>query len=157
MKKVTIKAPEGMVINQEAFDKGRIEFVPEKPKKRVWEDFGKVSGFYVANDSWVMELEEEDDFTSVSENRNIWPTKELAEASLALCQLLQWRKKIVGDWEPDWTDKDVWKFNITSENNFLVVCNVRYTSSPLSFQTREQASSFLEEFRELVEVARPLL
>lgn len=89
--------------------------------------------------------------------KNWCPSKEEAEAFLALTQLRQLRKAWVGDWEP-------------LSNRFLVVIfydiykkciNTNYgvigAPGPLSFPTREMAQDFLDCFIDLCETAKSLI
>lgn len=90
-------------------------------------------------------------------DRNVYVSKQEAEAFLALMQLRQLRKAWIGDWEP-------------SSNGFLGVIfydiykkciNTNYgvigAPGPLSFPTKEIAEEFLECFRDLCETAKILL
>lgn len=147
-----IKAPEGFVINEELYQKeGRIEFIPAN-KKRRWEDFGEIKGFYISTDSDIISRYGECSYL----DKNVWPTRELAEAALALSQLMQWRKKIVGDWEPDWRGRGTYKWCIVVSENVIEV-STWYTHAPLSFQKEKQAQDFLKEFGDLIQIAKPLL
>lgn len=87
---------------------------------------------------------------------NLLPNKKIAESMLALCQLIQLRNCYNGDWEPDWTD-DTRKHVIYSFNSEIVDGCAVSQSEILSFKNEELRDEFLENFRELIEVAKPLL
>lgn len=88
--------------------------------------------------------------------KNVLPNKETAEAFLALMQLVQIRDCYNEDWHPDWTD-NVIKYVIQC-NVDVIAKNVKYgEQSVLAFKTRELRDEFLENFRGLIEVAKPLI
>ena len=60
-------------------------------------------------------------------------------------------------WQPDWNDNRITKWTIEVSNNNLNVTNEISFSRPLYFKTELLAEKFLEEQRELLETAKPLL
>lgn len=90
------------------------------------------------------------------------PSLKDAEAHLALAQLHQLRDYYRQGWEPDWSDGEN-KYCIvysgrcsdTNSNYFITAytCNRTF----LSFQTKEIAKLFLENFRGLIEAAGDLV
>ena len=89
-------------------------------------------------------------------NKNTYPTKELAEASLALCQLLQWRDKVNEGWIPDWKD-DTEKFTLLVSKDKVVIwesINIHY---PLAFRTSAIRDEFMQDHKDLLEIAKPLI
>lgn len=89
-------------------------------------------------------------------DRNFCTSLQEAEAFLALIQLRQLRKVYVKDWEPDWDNNDP-KYCIICDINQFDILNFYHISGPLSFPTEELASQFLYNFKDLLEVAKPLL
>ena len=87
------------------------------------------------------------------DDKNWCTSKEEAEAFLALMQLRQLRKAWVGDWEI--TDQ-LYYCIFPSKTGIKVVshCNVLRS---LSFPTRDMAEDFLYCFKDLCEIAKPLL
>ena len=85
-----------------------------------------------------------------------YPSQELADAAEVLRRLLFLRDYYNDDWQPDWTDEKN-KFCIEVENGKprLEIWNDR--SRVLTFKSHEIAYNFLEEQRELLEIAKPLL
>lgn len=90
-------------------------------------------------------------------DKNMLPSKEAAEAHLALMQLHQLRDCYRQGWEPNWLDDD---------NKYCIVYNSVYNYSIsinkstrvfLSFQSREIAQLFLDNFRNLIEEAGDLI
>lgn len=82
---------------------------------------------------------------------------ETAEAFVALWKLLSYRKAWIGKWEPDWTNCDAKFVIITNNNNIEHSGYSFYVSSPMSFPTKEMRDEFYESFKDLLEVAKPLL
>lgn len=75
---------------------------------------------------------------------------------LALCQLIQLRDCYNEDWHPDWADNNI-KYVIQC-NVDVIAKNIKYgEQSVLAFKTREIRDEFLENFRNLIEVAKPLI
>lgn len=100
------------------------------------------------------------DLISVSANdKNIRPTRELAEACLAMSQLAQlrnetWRRD--GDWKPDWKDSNE-KFVIEICEDEIYKAWYLIVHQFLAFRTAEIRDEFLDKHRELIEKAKPLL
>ena len=90
-------------------------------------------------------------------DRNFCTSLKEAEAFLALMQLRQLRKAYVKDWEPDWTSDIGSKYCIEVNNNELLIHSWYYKSHTLSFPSRELAEHFLTNFKDLLEIAKPLL
>ena len=85
------------------------------------------------------------------------PSKEAAEQHLALMQLHQLRDCYRQGWEPNWLD-DGNKYCIVynSVYNYFISIN-KSTRVFLSFQSREIAQLFLDNFRNLIEEAGDLI
>lgn len=157
MKTINIDVPEGFVIDIENSDLKAGKVVLKRIKEELdWSEFGKVSGWYISSDMELCQatLAKPDEYS-----KDIYPTRRLAEASLALCQLLQWRNKVWledGDWTPDWENHSE-KYCIE-----VYLCKIRATSwsgysKVLSFRTPEIRDKFLRQHRELIEKAKELL
>ena len=97
--------------------------------------------------------------SSADHNKNTWLTKELAEASIALCQLIQWMTKpeYNGDWKPNWSDNSI-KYVIQCDNGFISRPSTYLkTQILLAFNEESKRDAFFEEFRDLIEIAKPLI
>jgi hypothetical protein len=127
----------------------------EKELPKSWDELGEIDGWYVDTYSEVI------DMNSVKTKRqydctNLFATKKQAEASIALAQLSQLMKVYNNGWVADWKsnkDKHVIYFN---EDNLIKSIN-NYNSRFLSFKDEKTRDLFLENFRELIETAKPLL
>ena len=88
--------------------------------------------------------------------KEIYPTKELSEAAEALRRLLFLRDYYNEGWQPDWEDEEE-KFSIqVCEGEFHTFESIE-CQRVVSFKTEEIRDKFLEEQRELLEIAKPLL
>ena len=87
------------------------------------------------------------------------PSEKLVDATMALLKLLFLRDYYNDGWQPDWKD-DTWKYVIFVKMGirceFLVDRKTSY-ARVLHFKSQEIAERFLEEQRELLEIAKPLL
>ena len=74
----------------------------------------------------------------------------------AFSKLLRLRKDWVGEWKPDWMSEDP-KFVIVIEKN-NIEDDLNYSiSNAMSFPTKEMRDEFIETFKDLLEIAKPLL
>lgn len=128
-----------------------IEEVKELPK--TWKELEEVDGYFVGINSSVSgKIISSTD----NENRNIFPTKEEAEASIALAQLCQLRDGYNEGWKPDWTD-DTYKYVVEFHREEACTTVYLAINRPLAFKTEELTKEFLNNFSDLIEKAKPLL
>ena len=152
-KELKIQVPEGYEIDRENSTFEKIVFkIKELPKS--WEDLMTVKGYCVSTYSKIEDCSEE--FYTYKENKNLFPTKEEAEACLALAQLCQLRDRYNDGWKPDWK-KDNDKYTIIYSSDKIDTSFSVYSQRILSFKTVELRDKFLENFRDLIETAKPLL
>jgi hypothetical protein len=89
--------------------------------------------------------------------KNVFLTEEQAEASIALAQLSQLRDVYRNGWIPDYTNgfkpKYIISFFSEEINKDMHGCCNNF----LSFQDEKTRDLFLENFRDLIEKAKPLL
>lgn len=130
----------------------------ELPK--TWEEFCsqfnmQYGEYYIYIDSSIKE--NSDDYRNSIFDKNMLPSKEAAEAHLALMQLHQLRDCYRQGWTPNWLD-DNNKYCIVynSVYNYSISIN-KSTRVFLSFQSREIAQLFLDNFRNLIEEAGDLI
>ena len=88
-------------------------------------------------------------------DRNILPNKKAAEQHLALMQLHQLRDCYRQGWIP--TVDEVSFVIIKRVRGYLEVNSFTYSSKFLSFQSKEIAQEFLNNFRDLIEQAGDLI
>ncbi|MFW6272150.1 MAG: hypothetical protein ACOC2U_00005, partial [bacterium] len=142
------------IVANNCFDNIKKEFDINIPKElpKKWEDLKTIKGYYIESlNSKILKVE---DGPINPDNRNIYPTKELAEAGLALTQLLQLREAYYQEgWAPE---QDNYAIRRTTRDEMKVINQYGYKNI-LSFKTREIAEKFLDNFRDLIETAQPLL
>jgi hypothetical protein len=134
-----------------------LETFPELGKKelpKTWEELDEINGFYIDTISSIRLVE--DRRTSDPDNINVFATKEQAEASLALAQLSQLREVYRKGWVPNWKDIK-YKYCIFFENNLIHTNYFVGCMHFLSFQDEKTKNLFLENFRDLIEQAKPLM
>ena len=127
----------------------------EKQLPKSWEELNYIKrGYYVGSDSTISG--DGGGFTIDRQNRNTFATKEQAEASIAMAQLSQLREVYRDGWKPDWSD-DSSKYSIGLFKERLDDDNYKYSCNFLSFQSVEVRDEFLENFRDLILTAKPLM
>lgn len=143
-----------MLIKQNFSDE-ELRIKPELPKK--WEDLELISGYFISECSYIYALNPDKLFHNTSyTNRNTLPTKKLAEAMLALCQLLYLRDIYNDGWEPDWNDRSD-KHAICCIENKVSSNFFNLSSRSMSFKTEQLRDKFMTNFKDLLEIAKPLL
>ena len=118
-----------------------------------WKEIGQMEGFYLKFDSMLSEKVSE---VSMFTNKNIYPTRELAKAGRSLTQLVYLKELYNNGWKPDWSD-DTKKYVIEVLLNKLSTNIHTKTSFPMAFKTQKIRDLFLKNFRDLLEIAKPLL
>lgn len=153
-KEFKIQVPEGYEIDKEKSTFEKIVFKKvEKEFPKSWEELHMIKGWFVENGSGIHEFE---NCFTISKNRNLFPTKEEAEACLALAQLCQLRDRYNAGWKPDWTD-NIEKYVIYFHAGEIYSGYSYRAQDVLYFKTKELRDKFLENFRDLIETAKPLL
>ena len=153
---ITIEAPEGHVIDKENSTDTVIRFKKVESSKRPisWMELKDISGYYINSDSKILPVDA--NTLTHADNRNIYPSKKLAEAALALSQLLQLRDAWNECNTEDVAGGIVW-YGITNQKGEAVGMGSNYINMPLRFKTEETRDAFLKQFRPLIETALPLL
>lgn len=153
-KELKIQVPEGYEIDRENSTFEKIVFKKvEKELPKSWEELETIKGSYINNYSRIC------DFIGPTkeDHKNVFPTKEEAAACLALAQLCQLRDRYNDGWKPDWEENINEKYSIYFHNEKIYSDYSYNTRHVLSFKTYELRDKFLENFRDLIETAKPLL
>lgn len=90
-------------------------------------------------------------------NFNGYPSYELAMAAEALQKLLFLRDYYNKGWRPDWSNTNVLKYVIIVSREKIEIDNTYNIKRILAFKSKEIRNKFLEEQKELLEIAKPLL
>ena len=159
-KEIKVEVPKGYCIDKEKSTFEKIVFKKKDNKPRSWEEYchNFRGEFYYIKDN-ENNIGKSSTFTSYgleSIYRNTLPSKVLAEAFLAMMQLMSLRQAWIGDWKPDWNDNKKKNCIIIFDNKFNIEPFSRY-HQVLSFPTEEMAKEFMNCFRDLLNVAKPLI
>ena len=152
MKEIKIEVPEGYEIDKENSTFETIKFKEKSKLPMSWKELGDITGYYIDSTSSLKNCYG----YSCRGKENLWPTKELAEAALALSQLLQLMDRWNGDWKADWTD-DTDKYVIRRYKDSLILEDFAYAARVLAFKSPELCKRFYDTFQDLIEIAKPLL
>lgn len=132
------------------------EFCENNPIKN-WECFiterSKIEDFYTEDS---VTIPEEKRARNVDTDKSTLPDREIAEAFLALMQLIQLRDCYRQGWKPNWK-KACNKYCIYYEIDGIFPFNNIYNSRVLSFQSEEIRDEFLKNFSDLIEKAKELI
>ena len=152
-KEINIIPPVGYEIDKENSTFEKIVFKKTSNNlPKTWEELKNIYGYYISSSS---EITPSSVINASNYTKNIFPTKELAEAVLVLAQLLQLRDKYNGDNKGFIFGKS--NYCITFFNNSIFKSWDVYTHRVLAFRTRELRDEFYDNFKELIEIAKPLL
>ena len=160
-KEVKITPPQCYQVDKENSTFECIRFRPvKKGLPKTWEEFCNIYPIhegetYINNSSMLSSLNMGQRRFCV--DRNILPSEEMAKAVLALCQLIQLRDYYNQGWKPNWcsTIFDKWCIEICGP---LIVKEVHSTRAcVLAFKTQALRDEFLQNFKDLIEIARPVL
>nr|DAQ90028.1 MAG TPA: hypothetical protein [Caudoviricetes sp.] len=153
-KELKIQVPEGYEIDKEKSTFEKIVFKKvENELPKSWEDLYEVGGWFVDFHSDVVTSGSMRTADSV---KNRFPTKEEAEACVALAQLCQLRDRYNDGWKPDWTDFTM-KPSIYFHKDIATTGENRSERTILYFRSEKIRDEFLENFGDLIKKAKPLL
>lgn len=129
----------------------------ELPK--TWEEFfenhsTKSGECFISNTSEIIPITGH--YRIPSRDKNIVPSKEAAEAHLALMQLHQLRDCYRKDWVPNWDDATL-KYYIMHYGPWYCIGQSRYDVKFLSFQSKDIVEKFLANFKDLIKKAGDLI
>ena len=164
-KELKITIPKGQEIDwQESAKQEKIVFKKKDTKPRSWEEYykqqiaNKKCGYYIDDGNCSVAEIMWNGYVRSDKWKNVLPSKELAEAFLAMMQLMSLRQAWIGDWTPDWEDYDNYKYCVfgSKTDNFCIK-NLTSARIPLSFPTEEMATDFMNCIRDLLNAARQLI
>lgn len=163
-KELEIQIPEGYEIDKENSTFEKIVFKKKDTKPRSWEEYCKnfKGQYYYIQDNRdnIATSFTPNGYGLVSAYKNYIPTKELAEAFLAMMQLMSLRQAWIGDWKPDYYMNMASNWCIEYEPNpgvFSIANHCKTNGGGLTFPTREMTKDFMNCFKDLLEIAKPLI
>ena len=156
-KELKITIPEGYEIDKEKSTFEKIVFKKKKnTKPRSWEEYLELNtGFDGCGINWNMDGGVQ---TTGLHHRGkaIVPTH-LAQPFIAMMQLMSLRQAWIGDWKPDWSCGYSSNYCIIGAGDRFDVCILSKCRYALSFPTIEMAKDFMDCFKDLLEIAKPLI
>ena len=166
-KELKITIPEGQEIDwQESAKQEKIVFKRKDTKPRSWEEYyeqqiaNKKCGYYIDDINCDSAVVVWDDYVGADKWKNVLPSKELAEAFLAMMQLMSLRQAWIGDWKPDYYMNMASNWCIEYEPNpgvFSIENHCKTNGGGLTFPTREMTKDFMNCFKDLLGIAKPLI
>ena len=157
-KELKITIPENHEIDwQESAKQEKIVFKKKEVNKpRSWEEYCKnfKGQYYYIQDNRdnIATSFIPNGYGLVSAYKNYIPSKELAEAFLAMMQLMSLRQAWIGDWNSNLLGYDIM---LDVKRDIMVSHDIYHRA--LTFPMREIAVDFMNCFRDLLEIAKPLL
>ena len=155
-KELRITIPENHEIDwQESAKQEKIVFKKKDTKPRSWEEYLKLNtGFDGAEIDWNCGGVQ----TTGLHHRGkaIVPT-EYGAPFIAMMQLMSLRQAWIGDWKPDWSCGYSSNYCVVGVGGGFEVCILSKCRYALSFPTKEMAGDFMDCFRVLLEIAKPLI
>ena len=152
-KELKVQIPEGYEIDKEKSTFEKIVFKKkENTKPRSWGEYLELNtGFDGVGIDWNCGGVQ----TTGLHHRGkaIVPTH-LAQPFIAMMQLMSLRQEWIRDWQPDWGKGNYCVAATNSNISAGVLVNFTH---PLSFPTQEMAEDFMNCFKDLLEVAKPLI
>ena len=148
---IVIEVPDG---KKAVWKDGKVVFEDIKPQlPKTWDEFCeqnniKKSEYYLDTSSCIIVIA--DGKRCSSSDRNLLPSKEAAEAHLALMQLHQLRDVWREGWLPDWTDSVQTKYAIYNLAGMFTIGLYTETRQFLAFQDKERAEVFKNCFIDLI-------
>jgi hypothetical protein len=134
-----------------------VQTYPEVAKKELpksWEQLKSIEGYFVERWSKVEVVVHA---LCKETEKNIFATKEQAEASIAMAQLSQLMKVYNDGWEPDWSEENADNCVVFFDEEKLDFVTNTTQRGFLTLKDYQTAELFIQNFRELIETAKPLL
>ena len=150
-KELTIKVPEGCVIDKERTDLDAGIIVYKRKDSDPWEYKGQnMQGYHVRGD----EIRSQERYVACSGNFDVYASEALAKAALAAAQISQYMANdpryggAITDKE--WGNSNVVKYCIRRYNNHVEFQSTTGYYHFLAFHSEKQASLFYEDHKDLV-------
>ena len=161
-KAFTVEVPDGYEIDKENKNFECIKFKPiEKKLPKSWEEYCEMHevqpGESCVNDCCEVWESNDTNPRNTEFDKNLLPNVVYSKAFLALCQLIQLRNYYNDGWIPDYNNLSSCKYCIEVNLN-KINCTVNVVNQRvLAFKTIELRNEFVKNFKDLIEIAKPLL
>lgn len=164
-KELKIQIPEGYEIDKDKSTFEKIVFKKKDDKPRTWEEYCEQHKTAVTNRYFIdscADIRIAGWYPDLPSNmlKNTILSMGLAEAFLAMMQLMSLRQAWIGDWRPNYCVNMASNWGIEYEPNpgvFRIENHCRTNGGGLSFQTKEMTEDFMNCFKDLLEIAKPLI
>lgn len=163
MKELKVTPPKGYIIDEEKSTIYNIVFKKKDELPTSWEEFCEQNPnlegeYFIGLTSDIIKYKNNINICrDQNYDKNLLSTKEDAEAHLALIQLHRLRDVYRQRWVPDYKEVLSIKYAIRFINNALCIIQTNTQSNFLTFQSQEIAEQFLENFEDLIRIAKELL
>ena len=158
-----VTSPEIMLYpSREQRDWTKVKYEPKKELPKTWEEFcehnpiGELE-YFSTDCSDSMQAGGGGEPRDLETDKNVLPSKQAAEAHLALMQLHQLRDAWREGWLPDWNNDNQGKYAITKVRSEYEVYEYKVSSVFLSFQDVKRADEFKDCFIDLIRKAGDLI
>ena len=158
---IEIEVPDG---KEAVWKDGKVVFEDIKPQlPKTWEEFCKQNPvreteYFLNNCCYLIIATEKGGRIRCEEtDKNLLPSKQAAEAHLALMQLHQLRDAWREGWLPDWKDERQSKYVIMNLHGIWKTAQHTTTSRFLAFQDKKRADEFYDCFRDFIMKAGDLI
>lgn len=156
-----VTSPEIMLYpSKEQRDWTKVKFEKKLPK--TWKKFcknypRKKDEAYLDLGSQIFIFPQDYEYRTEDTDKNILPSKQAAEAHLALMQLHQLRDAWREGWVPDWKDRNQMKYVIAYDKGEFEIWQYQTVSRFLAFQDEKRADEFKDCFIDLIKQAGDLI
>ena len=145
-----------------AFTEKEIKEIKKIVLPNTWEEFCEMYPIKEDQKEWYIDIDSTPRYAyegvrCFEDGKNILPSKQTAFAHLAYMQLHQLRDCYRQGWLPNWKDEDQIKWAIYFDKDVLTVGYMYYYSRFLTFQSKEIAEKFLNNFGYLIRTAGDLI
>lgn len=154
-KTINIDIPEGFVIDTQKsnLEEGRIVF--KKKEVAPWREYTHIlTGYCVAPDSRIIQINKSDKCFTDDINRNVFATEKQAQSMLAMAQLsqiIQNDPRFGGPiTDEEWNNEDLLKYTIVRSSDELRYDCFSKHYHFLAFHTKEQCDLFFRENEDLI-------
>ena len=156
-KELKIQIPDGYEIDKEKSTFEKIVFKKkEDTKPRSWEEYLELNtGFDGCGINWNMDGGIQR--TGLHHRGKAIVPTEYGAPFIAMMQLMSLRQAWIGDWKPDWSCGYSSNYCVVGVGDRFDVCILIKCRHALSFPTEEMAIDFINCFKDLLEIAKPLI
>lgn len=152
-----INIPEGFELKK--VSETEYQIVPKERKlPKTWEEFCKINDrihndeYFITIDSSIAEVSANAD-RRADLDKNVCPSKEIAEGILALIQLIQLRDYYNDGWKPTGYCSAIY---ITNNSDPWIGVKTVDSKSPLAFKSADLAKEFANNFKDLIDKVKYL-